>query len=876
MRFRGSILFLAAAVVVACEVSEPLEPSRGDEPEDVGLVWHTFVFSSEEDGADSRTEHSGNTILWSPGDMIRMGYTVDGIWQGQYGNATQARPAKLYASDALSEGGAAAYFSVPGQFPATSDGEYEFFTVYPASAVDENFPSAPSTTVIIPSEQTPSAASFDPEADLMVGHSVRTYPSKPEDAIPLMWERKVAHGEFTLKNLTSVAGFSPTETVLSVTLTVQEGAALTGSCTLDLPSGTLTEREVSNSVTVFGDNLSWNGGNLTFWAGILPVTITRLMITLETDRAIYTRLYKGISRTFEGNAHNSLGISMARATRTEKAYYLVTEPLEDWSGDYVFARYSSTDATYYAMAGKNSGGNYSTTVPVTVTDGAISKTEGDPLKVKIEKSDAGYTLAFGNSYLGYTSNATTGINYLYYSDSPSSGQYEWTISFDSEKTEAAIVNVFNNSRYLQLYKGQKDRYACYVGTQWNPALYRYGIEGSLPDLEQGITVTTGIATDVTGVSAKIAGSYTGATGEYSVTEEGFYFGTSPESMTKSVVNGTGTPYSDTRTGLSAGTTYFFRAYVIEYDSTTHISTERTGDIMQFTTSASGTRPKYLGCYEIPAFGTVSDFAEGYEILPTAESGDTRTKWLRWNTGNSKRKIVTHTFYNTAVSPGRVMRSFTLLQDYDKKCALWVACSMNNDDYPSRVDRAEKWEYDPALDTDWQPNLTSSYPEKNGLSYDRGHQIAASFRETTTDQVKMSCYFTNMTPQLASLNRGAWKSGVEAKVRGLGEATTGRDTLYVVSGPLFIGNYETVEDIDGVSCAKPTHYFQCFMKISFNSQGVPQSAKGAAYLVEHMASPTVQYKTIDYIEGLAGFDFFANVPSGLQNAAEATATPYDQF
>ena len=202
--------------------------------------------------------------------------------------------------------------------------------------------------------------------------------------------------------------------------------------------------------------------------------------------------------------------------------------------------------------------------------------------------------------------------------------------------------------------------------------------------------------------------------------------------------------------------------------------------------------------------------------------------------------------------------------------------MNNDMFPSVVDRSEKWEYDPALDTDWQPNLTSSYPDKNGLSYDRGHQIAASFRETTTDQVKMTCYFTNMTPQLASLNRGTWSKSIEAKVRSLGEATSGRDTLYVVSGPLFIGNYETVEDVDGVSCAKPTHYFQCFMKVSFNSSGVPQSAKGAAYLVEHIASPTVQYKTIDYIESLAGFDFFANVPSAIQNAAEGTATPYDQF
>ncbi|MBQ9185519.1 MAG: DNA/RNA non-specific endonuclease [Bacteroidales bacterium] len=289
-------------------------------------------------------------------------------------------------------------------------------------------------------------------------------------------------------------------------------------------------------------------------------------------------------------------------------------------------------------------------------------------------------------------------------------------------------------------------------------------------------------------------------------------------------------------------------------------------------------PGYLGCYEIPGVSGVSFSASGNEVLPTTNP----TLWHRYDTDNTNQKIVTHTFKNTTVSPNRSMRSYTLLQDYNKKCALWVACAMNNDVYPQAVSRTEKWCYDPALPTNWQPNLTKSYPNKGGYSYDRGHQLAASYRETTADQVKMTCYFTNMTPQLSGLNQGKWNSTVEANVRNLGENTSGRDTLYVVSGPLFVGDYDTVEDKDGLSCARPTHYFQCFMKVSFNSSGVPTSAKGAAYLVEHVSSPTVQYVTIDYVENLTNdgsgnhFDFFANVPTEIQNTAEATATPLANF
>ena len=208
--------------------------------------------------------------------------------------------------------------------------------------------------------------------------------------------------------------------------------------------------------------------------------------------------------------------------------------------------------------------------------------------------------------------------------------------------------------------------------------------------------------------------------------------------------------------------------------------------------------------------------------------------------------------------------------------------MNNDVYPKVVSRTEKWCYDPALPENWQPNLSKSYPNKGGYSYDRGHQLAASYRETTDDQVKMTCYFTNMTPQLSGLNQGKWNSTVEENVRALGEATRGRDTLYVVSGPLFRGTYGTVEDIDGMSCARPTHYFQCFMKVSFDINGVPTSAKGAAYLVEHVSNPTVQYVTIDSVEAMTDdgqgnhFNFFANVPEDIQNAAEATATALANF
>ena len=369
--------------------------------------------------------------------------------------------------------------------------------------------------------------------------------------------------------------------------------------------------------------------------------------------------------------------------------------------------------------------------------------------------------------------------------------------------------------------------------------------------------------------ATLQGSYSGATG--TVSRTGFKYGTDSGNLDQDIYTaGNSTPFSETLTGLEVSTTYYYKAYVYEYNESSSSYEYRYGDQSSFTTSAAAQVPKpgYLGCYEIPEVTATYD-GTGAEIYGS-------TKWYRYATGNANQKVVTHTFSNTYVSPTKTMRSYTLLQDYNKKCALWVACAMNNDDYPNVVDRKDAFGYDPALPESWQPDMSSSFPNKGGKSYDRGHQIAASYRETTTDQVKMTCYATNMTPQLGSLNQGRWQSVVETNVRNLAANTSGRDTLYVVSGPLFIGDYDTVEDKNGLPCAKPTHYFQCFMKVFFNNNGVPQSAKGAAYLVEHVATPDVQYVTIDYVESLAGFNFFANVPTSIQNTAEATATALNNF
>lgn len=229
-------------------------------------------------------------------------------------------------------------------------------------------------------------------------------------------------------------------------------------------------------------------------------------------------------------------------------------------------------------------------------------------------------------------------------------------------------------------------------------------------------------------------------------------------------------------------------------------------------------------------------------------------------------VVTHTFmYN-----GKKLRNYTMLYDKTKKAALWSACVMHASAYPWNVSRGDSWNYDPAIDNSWQPKLSSSYDG----GYTRGHQIASNDRRTTLYQMYQTDYFTNMTPQTSALNSsGSSWDDIETAIQNLGKATTGRDTLYVVTGAIFDSGYKTdAKDNDGVSCPVPTRYYKCIMKVKFDSSGQASSATGAAYVINHETLER-QDMTIKQLQGITGFDYFTNIPESIQKDAEETFTTF---
>lgn len=323
-----------------------------------------------------------------------------------------------------------------------------------------------------------------------------------------------------------------------------------------------------------------------------------------------------------------------------------------------------------------------------------------------------------------------------------------------------------------------------------------------------------------------------------------------------------------------------------YTKTVQLNTDKsltftTGHIRQIGVDMNGVQANdenpstesliYSACMEFPAVSPYLTGSQSYSLTGNETDGasatSTSNKWFRTSTETTDQYIVTHTFQND----GARVRNYSMLYDGSKKCALWVAFALNSTTFGDLdVGRKENWVYDPALPQSIQPYIKNSYTG----SYDKGHQAASNDRQTTAEMNRQTFYFSNMTPQYSTLNQGNWET-LEQKVQNAGWKCTDRDTMYVVTGPIFESTYSTTTDNNDAACPLPAKYYKCVMKCSFNSSGEVTSASGVAYLTPgNDSSSNTAYTgwktTIDAVETLTGFDFFTNVPKTIQDAAERTS------
>jgi len=153
-------------------------------------------------------------------------------------------------------------------------------------------------------------------------------------------------------------------------------------------------------------------------------------------------------------------------------------------------------------------------------------------------------------------------------------------------------------------------------------------------------------------------------------------------------------------------------------------------------------------------------------------------------------------------------------------------------------------------------FSATNKDYNRSGYDKGHLCPAADMKLSKVAMKETFQMWNMSPQVPSFNRGKW-ADLEALVRSYIKDLT--DTLFVVTGPVFINNQGTIGKGE---VTVPGFYYKA---IYFPKKG------GIGFLLPNKKiDGTLQgwQVSIELLEALTGIDFFPQLPKDIQAKIES--------
>ncbi|MBP3425922.1 MAG: DNA/RNA non-specific endonuclease [Rikenellaceae bacterium] len=222
------------------------------------------------------------------------------------------------------------------------------------------------------------------------------------------------------------------------------------------------------------------------------------------------------------------------------------------------------------------------------------------------------------------------------------------------------------------------------------------------------------------------------------------------------------------------------------------------------------------------------------------------------------------------------RNFSMLYDHSDKLALWVAYPMHSC-YLGAAGRSDAWAFDPIIPRPSQMNMSrSGFIDDNGCStYDRGHQIPSADRTVSRQANAATFFYSNMTPQQSSLNRGLWGK-LESFVR---NNTPAADTLWVVTGCVLTTAEQPVplraaHKTHGDSITVPRAYFKVLLRSTVcGSLPSDTTAECIGFWIPNAAPASGKLTSalsvsVNHLEELTGYDFFP----GLSDTAEEHLDP----
>ncbi len=204
----------------------------------------------------------------------------------------------------------------------------------------------------------------------------------------------------------------------------------------------------------------------------------------------------------------------------------------------------------------------------------------------------------------------------------------------------------------------------------------------------------------------------------------------------------------------------------------------------------------------------------------------------------------------------IYEGFSLSYNEQHEQADWVAYEVTREEVEAEGDRCNCFARDEDV-------LTGSATESDYTStgFDKGHLAPSASMYMTPNMNRESFLMSNMSPQLAALNREIW-ADLEGWVR---EKADEYGRVYVVTGPVFVN---PLGSIGRNNVTVPAYFYKAVLRFDGPNNTVP---KTIGFLIPNIA-PTGDLEDyvvpVNAIETLTGLDFFPSLSSRVENRAES--------
>lgn len=198
--------------------------------------------------------------------------------------------------------------------------------------------------------------------------------------------------------------------------------------------------------------------------------------------------------------------------------------------------------------------------------------------------------------------------------------------------------------------------------------------------------------------------------------------------------------------------------------------------------------------------------------------------------------------------------YAFLYSEEHEQAFWVAYQLTKEETNKIYDRTNNFKPDPKVRTG-----TATDDDYKGTGYDRGHLAPAAHMGWSQTAMAESFYYSNMSPQSPSFNRGIWKK-LEELVRNW---AIENNNVYIVTGPVLSPGLKTI----GPNKVSVPHYYYKVILDYTNPE-----VKGIGFILPNEASskPLQTYAvTIDSVEKVTGLDFFPKLPNTQEQFIESS-------